>query len=201
MRTPCRHLMLAAAALFLAVGSATAQRPDDGMPLELRPFLEVRPILGGYVTAGARRAAIHDGGLFGLQIAFEASRRIHLVGSLSYVPTEAGRATDEPNRVDILLYDVGAELNAVLRSRRFWTPKPFVGAGYGWRRYRNLDLDVGKSYPGGYAAVGVEMQTEVIGIRAEVRDYVSRFAGFAGDERTTFRNDVVLGLGIAYHIR
>jgi hypothetical protein len=73
-------------------------------------------------------------------------------------------------------YDFGAELNAVRYMGWGWYFRPFVGAGFGGRRYDYQSADVsGTSCIGAYGTLGAELQRNVVALRAEVRDYLSCF--------------------------
>lgn len=197
-------LALVAAALLAVAASAGAQQraPEvKGMALELRPRIELRPVIGGLVATGAQRETLEDAALIGAQLAVEVHRIVHLVGAFSYVPSQTRRPDGGYDQVRLFQWDVGAELNTRQRTRGDWTPKPFVGVGVGRRTYENIDRHLRHGYPTLYGGFGVEYQTDVIGLRVEVRDYVSRFAGYDGSEPRGMRNDIAVAVGIAYHVR
>ena len=202
MRRRRPSFALAVAALLAAVSYGGAQQPaPEGMPLELRSRLEFRPVLGGLVATGAQRRTFEDAALIGIHLAAEVRRNFHVVGAFSYIPSHTRRADGGYDGVRMFQWDLGAEVNSRLRVRRYWTPRPFVGAGVGRRTYENSRRELRHGYPTVYGGFGIEYQTDVIGVRVEARDYVSRFAGFDGMEPRGVRNDIALALAIAYHVR
>lgn len=202
MRAYLSALAVAALALLATTSTGSAQsRESDGLDLELRPRLEFRPVLGALLATGVQRRTFEDGALMGVQLAAEVHRIVHLVGGVSYVPTQTRRPDRGYDQIRILQWDLGAELNTPLRRREYWTPKPFVGAGVGHRTVRNVRRNVRDGHPTMYASVGIEYQTDNIGVRLEARDYLSWFAGFDSAELRAVRNDIGLALAIAYHLR
>ena len=202
MRTRRSSLALAVAASLAAVTYGGAQQSaPEGMPLELRSRLELRPVLGGLLATGAQRRTFEDAALLGVHLAAELRRNFHVVGAFSYIPSQTHRADGGHDEILIFQWDLGAELNSRLRARRYWTPRPFVGGGVGRRTYENKRLELRHGYATVYGGFGIEYQTDVIGVRLEARDYVSRFAGFDGTEPRGVRNDIALAIAIAYHVR
>lgn len=200
MRAHVPALAFALTALLTAGGGAQT-RGQDTAELAVRRRLEFRPVLGGLLATGAQKRAFEDGALVGIQLAAEVHRIVHVVGAFAYVPTQTRRADGGLDQIRILQWDLGVELNARLRRRGHWTPKPFIGAGVGHRTFGNVRRDMRRGYPTVYGGLGIEYQTDVVGVRLEARDYVSRFAGFDAAEPDAVRNDIGLAIGIAYHIR
>lgn len=202
MRARISALALAAVALGApaTTGGAQGGQPQ-GLDLALRPRFEFRPVLGGLLAVGAQRQAFEDGALFGVQLAVELNGMVHVVGAFSYIPTQTRRADGGYDQIRMSQWDLGVELNARLRRRGYWTPKPFVSAGVGHRTFRNMRRELGDGFPTVYAGLGIEYQTDLVGLRLEARDYLSRFAGFDSAEPHAVRNDIGLAMSIAYHVR
>jgi hypothetical protein len=69
----------------------------------------------------------------------------------------------------------------------------FAGIGAGARSYNYRKLDVGATHNvAGYGAVGGEIGVSRVGIRLEVRDYVSGFKPLIGGGVSRTRNDMVI---------
>ena len=76
---------------------------------------------------------------------------------------------------------------------------PFVGAGAGARsyNYRNLDVDATHNVAA-YGAAGGELGVGRVGLRLEVRDYVTGFKPLAGRGASDTRNGVVIMVGVRF---
>jgi hypothetical protein len=80
--------------------------------------------------------------------------------------------------------------------------RPFVGVGLGGRTYALRDVDAdSRTYFAGYGALGTELQLGRIAFRLEGRDYISRYEGIREDTDTSTRNDILLSVGLAYHLK
>jgi hypothetical protein len=76
---------------------------------------------------------------------------------------------------------------------------PFAGVGAGARsyNYRNLDVDATHNVAG-YGTVGGELGMGRVGLRLEVRDYVTGFKPLVGGGTADTRNDVVILVGLRF---
>jgi hypothetical protein len=103
-------------------------------------------------------------------------------------------------KLDIFTYDIGAEL----RPARWMAGKtiifsPFVGLGAGGRSYHYHSLDVAAAHNlSAYISAGGEIVIRRIGVRLELRDYVTGFKPLIGAGSSSARNDVVTMIGLRY---
>jgi hypothetical protein len=82
------------------------------------------------------------------------------------------------------------------------TFRPFVGAGAGGRSYNHRKLDLDATHDvAGYGTVGGEFGAGRVGLRLEVRDYVTGFKPLVGRGSATTRNDLVLMAGLRFNRR
>ncbi len=188
-----RALILLSAA-FLAFAAAVVQA---------EPVPELRVIAGAYVPTGDQADVLKGSMMIGTQVGLEAAEMIHVLGTFAYATPE----TDRPaigKDVHIYQYDAGAEIFHVLSASRHndhWTFRPFLGAGLGFRTYDFHDIDSGSETNFlGYGSLGMEFQHKSIALRVEGRDYVSRFKGLTGDEKSSTRNDLMFGAGLSFHL-
>jgi hypothetical protein len=97
-------------------------------------------------------------------------------------------------KLDVFLYDVGAEFRRLHRSAKGRRSlMPFAGLGAGGRsyNYRKLDVDAVHNLTA-YGSVGGEAGLGRVSARLEARNYVSGFRPLRGTGGTVTRNDVVL---------
>ncbi len=163
---------------------------------------ELRMFAGAYVPTGKQADVLKSGMLIGVQSGIELTSRVHLIGTFGYATPRPDRPTIGKD-VHLYQYDVGAELfraYATSSETDHWTFRPFLGAGVGGRTYDFPGVRHGSETNFvGYGSLGTELQHLNIAARLEVRDYLSRFRGLAGNESASTRNDLVLGGGLAFH--
>ena len=159
---------------------------------------EIRPYVGAYVPTGDQRDLFKDAILVGAQASYRLNPQVAITGTLGWSPTE-DRLTVGQETVDLLQYDVGAELRAPSWLRgESWDFTPFVGLGVGGRTYDYRDRDDvdAKTNVAGYGALGGEFGFGQFGFRIEGRDYISRFEPLIGTGETKTRNDVAIAAGL-----
>lgn len=188
-----RTLVLLAAVLAL-----------QATPVQAQFTPEVRPFAGAYIPTGDQADVLKSSFLVGIQAAVEVNEALHLLGTFGYATPRPDRPTIG-NDVHLYQYDVGAELFRIIpfSSNDHWTFRPFAGMGLGARTHDfkdRGDTDA-QTYFSGYGALGVEIQNRRVALRIEARDYVTRFRGLLGNEAAVARNDVMLGAGVAFHVR
>ncbi len=158
---------------------------------------EIRPYVGAYLPTGDQRDIFKDAILVGAQASYRIVPQVAITGTLGWSPTEDRLTAGQT--VDLLQYDVGAELRASAWLRgESWDFTPFFGLGVGGRTYDYRDLDNvdAKTNVAGYGALGGEFGFGQFGFRIEGRDYVSRFEPLTGNGETKTRNDVALAAGL-----
>ena len=189
-RSAVSRLLGGAAVLALAVASpAEAQSQSSGN-------FEIRPYVGAYLPTGDQRDILKDAILVGAQASYRLIPQLAITGTLGWSPTEDRVGAGQT--LDLLQYDVGAELRApAWVQRASWDFSPFVGLGVGGRTYDYRDLDIdAKTNVAGYGALGGEFGFGQFGLRIEGRDYVSRFKPLTGSGETKTRNDVAVAAGL-----
>lgn len=181
---------------LLVAGAATARAQFLGLETP-----EVRPFAGAYVPTGPQRDVLKDAFVVGGQVAIEARQNFHVLGTFGWSPSEA-RFLARDNGVNLYQADIGGEYFRSYDLNDAWMLRPFGGLGLGVRTFDYRDIDAhAKSYLTGYGALGSELQSGSIALRLEVRDYVYRMRGLAGNEGWQDRNDLAFLAGMAWHIR
>lgn len=178
------------------VAASVANALEAQIPTE-RNF-EFRPYVGAYIPTGDQRDLFKDAILAGAQASYRITPQVAITGTVGWSPTE-DRLTVGSETVDLLQYDVGAELRApAWRQGESWDFTPFFGLGIGGRTYDYRDReDVdAKTNVAGYGALGGEFGFGQFGLRIEGRDYVSRFEPLTGTGETKTRNDVAVAAGL-----
>lgn len=157
---------------------------------------EIRPYVGAYLPTGDQRDLLKDAILVGAQASYRVLPQLAITGTVGWSPTEDRVSAGE--RIDLLQYDVGAELRApAWIQRASWDFTPFAGLGVGGRTYDYRDLDVdAKTNVAGYGALGGEFGFGQFGLRIEGRDYISRFKPLTGSGDAKTRNDVAVAAGL-----
>jgi len=184
-------VLLALSALVGVAGSAGAQSVSQRF--------EVRPFVGAYVPTGDQRDLLKDAVLAGAQLSVRVIPAVAITGTFAWSPSK-DRVTAGDQTLDLYQYDVGAELRpSAWLTGATWQLTPFVGAGVGGRTYDYRDLDVdAKTNFDGYGAVGGDLAFGPIGLRLEVRDYVSQFKPLTGSGDSKTRNDLGFAFGVGY---
>jgi hypothetical protein len=125
-----------------------------------------------------------------------------LNGTFGWAPSRDLRTIEHP-KLDVFSYDVGAEA----RGSEWFTDSPvtfapFVGAGAGARsyNYRNLNVDATHNLAG-YASAGGELGVGRVGVRLELRDYLTGFKPLIGRGVSDTRNDIVIMVGLRFKKR
>jgi hypothetical protein len=185
--------------LLIAGLMAAATFPLGAQDAGIRP--EVRPFMGMSIPTGTQRDLFQTAAMLGVQAALEMGPQFHLLGTFGWVPGQAKFPGAGPD-VQILQYDVGAELNLYRPLNETWLFKPFLGAGGGARTYLYDDDDLrDRTCTAGYAAAGMELQVARTALRFEARENIFCFRSPVTGIKSRTRNEVGLALGVAYHFR
>ena len=198
----------AAAALALpAVGALGvllgAPRAADAQTFPVQPAKwEFRIPVGGLVPTGGQRASLKDAHLTAAQLSYVIRPPVALTATVAWARSRDLASVGDP-RINVFAYDLGAEARAPeWFAGRAVTFRPFVGAGAGGRSYNHPKLDLDATHDiAGYGTVGGEFGAGRVGLRLEVRDYVTGFKPLVGRGRATTRNDLVLMAGLRFNRR
>lgn len=191
-RSSVSHLLGALAVATFAVANPLAAQSSTAGNFEIRPYV------GAYIPTGDQRDLFKDAILVGAQGSYRFTPALALTATVGWSPTE-DRLTAGQETVDLLQYDLGAELRAPAWLRgESWDFSPFFGLGIGGRTYDYRDLDNvdAKTNVAGYGALGGEFGFGQFGLRIEGRDYVSRFEPLTGNGDAKTRNDVAVAAGL-----
>lgn len=189
-------LALLSAATLLAThafaGDACAQSVGT-------PRFEVRPFVGAYMPTGDHGDLLEAGATVGTQGAFNLTRRLSLVASASWTRSALSDAAIDDG-IDLFQYDLGAEFRQPITLANGATIAPFIGVGAGGRTYayeaEALDAETNLA---GYGSIGGQLRLGGMGLRLEMRDYVSSFKGLQGEYREAkARNDVTLLTALSF---
>jgi hypothetical protein len=208
-----RHARIALAVVGAFIMLATADRaaeaqtsPDENAvalasPTK-KPAWEFLVSSGNIVPTGGQRDAIKRSNLTVAQLSYVVRPPIAITASIGWARSRDIASVGDP-RLDVFTYDLGTEFRA-----RGWitghdvTFRPFTGAGAGARsyNYRSLEVDA-RHNVSGYVAAGGELGFKRVGLRLEVRDYVSGFKPLSGGGTARTGNDVVVMAGLRFGTR
>ncbi len=190
MTTSTRSIgRLALAAMALTI--ASAQRSHAQSTTSRR--WEIRVTGGELVPTGDQRNAIETGDMTAAQVSWVLRPSLAITGTFGWARSKDIAAIDRP-KLNVFTSDLGVEV----RPKRWFAGRAvefdaFAGAGAGARSYdyRNVDAKATHNLAG-YAAVGGEVGVGRVGVRLEVRDYVTGFKPLSGAGQAHTRNDVVV---------
>lgn len=134
------------------------------------------------------------------QLSWVVRPSLAITGTFGWARSRDLASVDTP-KLDVFSSDVGVELRGTeWFADRAMTLKPFAGLGAGARsyNYRNLNVDATNNLAG-YGTVGGELGVGRVGVRLEVRDYVTGFKPLAGTGTPATRNDVMMMLGFRFN--
>jgi hypothetical protein len=152
------------------------------------------------VPTGDQRHALGDAHVTALQVSRVLSPRFALTGSFAWARSRDLGSVDAP-KLDVFTSDLGVEV----RSAEMLTDGPvavslFAGLGAGLRSYNHRSLHVDATHNvAGYGALGGELGMGRVGLRLEVRDYVSGFEPLIGPGTSEVRNDMVITLSLRFN--
>jgi hypothetical protein len=175
-----------------------APRAADAQTFPVQPAKwEFRIPVGGLVPTGGQRASLKDAHLTAAQLSYVVRPPFALTATVAWARSRDLASAGAP-RLNVFAYDLGAEARAPewfagravtvpplrrRRRRRAELQPPLVGPRRHARRrrlrHRRRELGAGR-----------------VGLRLEVRDYVTGFKPLVGRGSATTRNDLVLMAGL-----
>lgn len=161
---------------------------------------ELRFTSGALVPTGEQRNSLKDAEMSAAQLSWVVRPSLAITGTFGWARSRDLASVDTP-KLDVFSSDVGVELRgAEWFADRAMTLRPFAGLGAGARsyNYRNLNVDATNNLAG-YGTVGGELGVGRVGVRLEVRDYVTGFKPLAGIGTSATRNDVMMMLGFRFN--
>jgi hypothetical protein len=134
------------------------------------------------------------------QLSWVARRPLAVTATCGWARSRDLGSIDLP-RVDVFTYDLGAEVRgSEWRADRAVTFTSFAGAGAGARSYNYRSLNVDATHNvAGYGTVGGELGMGRVGLRLEVREYVTGFEPLAGGGTSDTRSDAIVMVGLRFH--
>jgi hypothetical protein len=188
------RIVLTTVALLLASqGVARAQTSESHV-------WEVRVSGGAFIPTGDQRNALKGSQVTAIQVSRVMHSSLALTGTFAWARSRDLASTDRP-KLDVFTSDLGFEVRP---SRWFAgsavTFDAFAGLGAGARSYNYRKLDVSATHNlAGYGAIGGELGMGRVGLRLEVRDYVTGFKPLVGSGISHTRNDVVYTVALRFN--
>lgn len=176
------------AALLLTAVTAQAARAQDGAP-----SWQFRLANGSLVPTGAQRDALKRAPVLAAQLSRILTPTLAVVGTFGWARSR-DLATVDATKLDIFSADLGIEATgSTRRISNTFSFTPLVGLGSGVRSYHHRNLAVDETTTlGGYLAAGGEVGIGRVGVRLEVRDYLTNFTPLIAGGRSSVRNEVML---------
>ncbi len=180
--------------VFGLLVASTATATASAQTIEAAPSrLEFRITSGSLVPTGDQRDILKSANTTAASLAWLVRPSMAVVGSFSWARSR-DLASVENHKLNVFTTDLGVEgRGATWFDRSPVSLRPFIGVGAGVRTYdyRKLDSEA-TSNLAGYGAIGGESGIGRLGVRLEVRDYISGFKPLIGGGRSVTRNDVVI---------
>jgi hypothetical protein len=151
---------------------------------------------GQVLPTGAQRDVVKRGNVTAAQLSYAVHPAVALTATFGWARSRDVATVDEP-KLDIFMYDLGSELRGPRLGEGMVTFRPFAGLGAGARSYNYRSLEVDATHNvAGYGSAGGELGVGPVGLRIELRDYVTRFKPLDGPGAVNTRNDVVVLAGL-----
>ena len=173
-----------------AVAQAAASQPRTW---------EARVTSGALVPTGGQRDFLADAQLTAIQVSRVLRPSLAITGTFGWARSRDVAAVANP-KLDVFTSDVGIEL----RPRQWFAARgvtfdAFAGVGAGARSYNYRKLDEPATHNlAGYGALGGELGMGRVGLRVEVRDYVSGFKPLSSAGESRPRNDVIITAALRF---
>ena len=187
----------AIAALTVLITSSTASLAQGPQPTR---SWEVRVSSGEFIPVGGQQHSIKDGQVTAAQLSWVLRPSLAITGTFAWARSRDLTLMDTP-KLDVFTSDLGVEARpAQWFANNAVTVSPFVGLGAGVRTYNHRKQDISTSSTAvGYASVGSEFGISRVGLRLEVRDYVTGFNAPVVATTSGMRNDVVIMAAVRFN--
>ena len=162
--------------------------------------LELRFTGGAFVPTGNQRTSLGNAHVTAAQLSWVLRPSLAITGTFGWARSRDLLSVTSP-KLDVFTSDLGVEARpAQWFAGRAVTFSPFAGLGAGARsyNYRKLEVDATNNLAG-YGAVGGELGVGRMGLRLEVRDYMTGFRPLVGGGKSDMRNDVVMMVGLRFN--
>lgn len=179
--------------IVITVNAAAAQTVPAAEPIPAVRSWEFRVPSGALVPTGEQRHSLKDAHVTAAQLSWVVRPRLALTGTFTWARSRDLASVDAP-KLDVFTSDLGVEAHSAAWSSSGWgTARTFAGLGAGVRSYNHRSLDVDATHNlAGYGSVGGELDGGRVGLRLEVRDYVTGMQPLIGAGGSQMRNDVVV---------
>ena len=189
------RIALVAVATLGVLGASTRTVQAQTTP-EQNPGWGFLVTSGQVLPTGAQRDVVKRGNVTAAQLSYGVHPAVALTATFGWARSRDVAAVDEP-KLDIFMYDLGAELRAPRLGSGFVDFRPFASLGAGARSYNYRSLEVDATHNlAAYGGVGGELGVGPVRLRVEARDYVTRFKPLDGRGSVNTRNDVVVMAGL-----
>lgn len=146
---------------------------------------------GKLLPTGSARHTLRDAPMNAVQLSWRIEPRVAVTGTFAWARAR-DLSLDAAPRLDLFTTDFGLEFRTAEHRGERVRYRGFAGFGAGVQvaDHRRLDLAT-STQVAGYAAIGGHLGVGRLGIRLEVRDYVTGFRAVLGAPGAS-RNDVVV---------
>lgn len=194
-------MTISKAVLAIGAGILVTAAAAGAQTTQHRPgSWEIRSANGGFVPTGELRSVLKSAHMSGAQVTWNVNKAVAVTSTFTWAATKDIATANAP-KLDVFTSDVGVELC----PKQWGSPdgvtfSSFTVLGGGARSYNYRKLHVDATHNmAGYAGAGAELGVGRLGMRLEVRDYVSGFKPLMGAGKSERRNDVVIMAGIRYN--
>jgi hypothetical protein len=160
---------------------------------------ELRFTSGAFVPTGHQRNFLKDAQVSGVQLSWVVRPALAVTGTFGWARNRDVASIDTP-KLDVFTSDLGVEGRpAQWNANGAVSFSPFAGLGVGARSYNYRKLDVNATHNlAAYGAIGGELGMGRVGLRLEVRDYVTGFKPLVGAGTSDTRNDFIIMAGLRF---
>ena len=180
--------------LLGATHTSFAQNPESTPgPWEFR-------LSSGTFTPTRNDGVLEEGQVTAAQVSRLLGSRLAITGTFAWARSRDLASTSSP-KLNVFTTDLGVEARpAQWFAGSLVSISPFVGVGAGMRSYDYRKIDAQATHNvAGYGAVGGELGIGRVGLRLEVRDYVTGFRPLVGAGSSETRNDVVFTAALRFN--